>query len=71
MYAFKKHEMIDGKRYGPTGNGWYYQPADYHGKVSKTQSKKGKKAKEKEHEVRIEVRTAVTTKTSVHNSDLL
>lgn len=42
--------MIDGKRYGPTGNGWYYQPADYHGKVSITQSKKGKKAKEKEHD---------------------
>lgn len=49
-YQFKKHKMIDGKRYGPTGNGWYYQPADYHGKVSKTQSKKGKKAKEKEHD---------------------
>ena len=50
MYAFKKHKMIDGKRYGPTDNGWYYQPADYHGKVSKAQSKKGKKAKEKEHD---------------------
>lgn len=48
-YQFKTHKMVDGKRYGPTGNGWYYQPADYHGKV-KTQSKKGKKAKEKEHE---------------------
>ena len=34
MYAFKKHKMIEGKRYGPTGNGWYYQPADYHRKVS-------------------------------------
>ncbi len=42
--------MIDGKKYGPTENGWYYQPADYHGKVSKVQSKKGKKAKEKEYE---------------------
>lgn len=50
MYAFKKHKMIDGKRYGPTDNGWYYQPADYHGKVSKAQSKKGKKAKEKVHD---------------------
>ncbi len=50
MYAFKKHKMIDGKRYGPTGNGWYYQPADYHGKVCKAHSKKGKKAKEKEHD---------------------
>ena len=49
-YQFKKHKMIDGKRYGPTDNGWYYQPADYHGKVCKAQSKKGKKAKEKEHE---------------------
>ena len=50
MYAFKKHKMIDGNRYGPTGNGWYYQPADYHGKVCKAHSKKGKKAKEKEHD---------------------
>lgn len=50
MYAFKKHKMIDGKRYGPTDNGWYYQPADYHGKVGKARSKKGEKAKEKEHE---------------------
>lgn len=50
MYAFKKHKMIRGKRYGPTDNGWYYQPADYHGKVSKAQSKKGKKAKEKVHD---------------------
>lgn len=49
-YEFKKHKMIDGKKYGPTDNGWYYQPADYHGKVSKAQSKKGNKAKEKEHE---------------------
>lgn len=49
-YAFKKHKMIDGKRYGPTTNGWYYKPLDYHGKVSKTQNKKGKKAKESEHE---------------------
>ena len=47
-YIFKKHKMIDGKKYGPTGNGWYYQPADYHGKVSKALNKKGKKAKEKE-----------------------
>lgn len=42
--------MIDGKKYGPTDNGWYYQPADYHRKVNKAQSKKGKKAKEKKHE---------------------
>lgn len=49
-YQFKKHKMVDGKRYGPTDNGWYYQPADYHGKVSNAQSKKEKKAKEKEHE---------------------
>lgn len=32
-YEFKKHKMIDGRRYGPTEQGWYYQPADYHGKV--------------------------------------
>lgn len=49
-FAFKKHKMIDGKRYGPTDNGWYYQPADYHGKVSKSYSNKGKKAKEQEHD---------------------
>lgn len=49
-YQFKKHKMVDGTRYGPTDNGWYYQPADYHGKVSKVQSKKGKKAKIEEHE---------------------
>lgn len=49
-YDFKKHKMIDGKKYGPVDNGWYYHPADYHRKVSKAQSKKGKKAKEKKHE---------------------
>lgn len=49
-YAFKIHKMIDGKRYGPTEKGWYYQPADYHGKLGKTQSRKGKKSKEQEHE---------------------
>lgn len=48
-YEFKKHKMIDGKRYGPTSNGWYYKPLDYHGKVSKEKSKKGRKAKEAEH----------------------
>lgn len=49
-YVFKKHKMIDGKKYGPTSNGWYYQPASYHGKVSKLQNKKGRRAKESEHE---------------------
>lgn len=49
-YSFKKHKMIDGNKYGPTANGWYYQPASYHGKVIKTQNKKGSKAKESEHE---------------------
>lgn len=49
-YVFKKHKMIDGKKYGPTDNGWYYQPADYHGKVNKPKCKKGRKAKEEEHE---------------------
>lgn len=49
-YEFKKHKMVDGRRYGPTSNGWYYQPADYHGKTNKTQSKKGKKSKNREHE---------------------
>ena len=49
-FAFKKHKMIDGKKYGPTENGWYYQPAGYHPKVSKSQNKKGRKAKESEHD---------------------
>lgn len=42
--------MTDGKKYGPTKNGWYYQPADYHGKISKAKNKKGKKSKDSEHE---------------------
>ena len=49
-YVFKKHKMIDGRRFGPTINGWYYQPLNYHGKVSKVRNKKGHKAKESEHE---------------------
>ena len=48
-YVFNKHKMIDGKRFGPTENGWYYQPAGYHPKVSKSKNKKGRKAKESEH----------------------
>lgn len=48
-YEFTKHKMVDGEKYGPTANGWYYKPAGYHPKVSKTPNKKGKKAKEKEH----------------------
>ena len=46
-FEFKKHKMVDGKRYGPTEDGWFYQPAGYHGKVSKS---KRKKVKKKEHE---------------------
>lgn len=42
-YEFKKHKMIDGKKYGPTAEGWYYQPACYHGKVSKSTNKKALK----------------------------
>jgi hypothetical protein len=49
-YVFKKHKMIDGRKYGPTANGWYYQPAAYHPKVTKSKNKKGHKAKESEHE---------------------
>lgn len=49
-YKFKKHKMIDGRRYGPTEEGWFYQPANYHGKISKAQSRKGKKNKEQKHE---------------------
>ena len=48
-YDYKKHAMVDGKKYGPTVGGRYYQPADYHGKV-KDNNKKGRKAKNKEHE---------------------
>ncbi len=51
-YVFKKHKMIDGKKYGPTDNGWYYQPADYHSKINKTRNKKGKKSKAQEHDVK-------------------
>ena len=50
-YEYKKHAMVDGKKYGPTAGGRYYQPADYHGKV-KDNKKKGRKAKNKEHEVK-------------------
>lgn len=50
-YEYKKHAMVDGKKYGPTVGGRYYQPADYHGKV-KDNNKKGRKAKNKEHEVK-------------------
>lgn len=49
-YVFKKHKMIDGKRYGPSSNGWYYQPADYHGKMGKANNNKRRKSKEQEHE---------------------
>lgn len=49
-YEFIKHKMVNGKKYGPTDNGWYYQPADYHGRVNKVQNKKGRRAKESEHE---------------------
>ena len=48
-YTFKIHKMIDGKRFGPTINGWYYKPLGYHGKVSKAKNRKGRKAKENEH----------------------
>lgn len=49
-FVFKKHKMIDGNRYGPTANGWYYKPLVYHGKVVKSNKRKGRKAKEAEHE---------------------
>lgn len=25
-YEYKKHAMVDGKKYGPTAGGRYYQP---------------------------------------------
>lgn len=43
--------MIDGKKYGPTAGGRYYQPADYHCTV-KDNNKKGRKAKNKQQEVK-------------------
>ena len=46
---FPKYKMSDGKKYGPTNNGRYYQPAYYHNPVSPS-NKKGKKAKQQEHE---------------------
>ena len=33
-YEFKKHAMADGRRFGPTEGGRYYNPAGYHAKVS-------------------------------------
>ena len=48
-YEFKKHAMADGRRFGPTEGGRYYNPAGYHAKVKKNIPKKGKKAKAQEH----------------------
>lgn len=46
---FPKYKMIDGKKFGPTIHGRYYQPAYYHNPVT-TSKGKGKKAKRQEHE---------------------
>lgn len=46
---FPKYKMVDGKKYGPTINKRFYQPAPYHNPISINNSK-GKKAKQKEHE---------------------
>jgi hypothetical protein len=46
---FPKYKMVDGKRYGPTEKGRYYQPIKYHNPIEE-KNKKGKKAKRKEHE---------------------
>lgn len=46
---YPKYKMVDGRRYGPTTNNRYYQPAYYHNPVE-TVHKKGKKAKQQEHE---------------------
>ena len=29
-YEYKKHTMVDGKKYGPSPGNKYYQPAGYH-----------------------------------------
>lgn len=50
-YEYKKHTIINGKKYGPTAGGRYYQPADYHCTV-KDNNKKGRKAKNKQQEVK-------------------
>lgn len=46
---FPKYKMVDGKKYGPTTNKRFYQPAPYHNPIA-TNNSKGKKAKQKEHE---------------------
>lgn len=46
---FPKYKMVDGRRYGPTRQNHYYQPAWYHNPIDATNNK-GKKAKQKEHE---------------------
>lgn len=48
-YPYKKHAMVDGKKYGPSPANRYYQPANYHNPVRGVQ-KRGRKAKEAEHE---------------------
>ena len=32
-YEYKKHTMVDGKKYGPSPGNKYYQPAGYHNLV--------------------------------------
>lgn len=34
-YEYKKHTMVDGKKYGPSPGNKYYQPAGYHNPVKK------------------------------------
>lgn len=48
-YEYKKHAMVDGKKYGLSPGNRYYQPAGYHNPVKGGQ-KKGRKAKESGHE---------------------
>lgn len=48
-YKFKRHKMEDGNKFGPSPDGRYYQPAAYHNPVKKV-NRKGKKAKNSEHE---------------------
>ena len=48
-YEYKKHTMVDGKKYGPSPGNKYYQPAGYHNPVKKVHNK-GRKAKKAEHE---------------------
>ena len=39
-YEYKKHTMVDGKKYGPSPGNKYYQPAGYHNPVKDVRLKR-------------------------------